>query len=624
MSAIKGWKRVALAYVVALAVSHLMMWILHSPVIQQEETSDQEVRLNVFDGDQTLADEHITIGYDDIYEGSEENPPVLLLLPGGPEGPEVFDEVIPELATHYRLLIPHLPGYEGKNKDLPSYSFNSSARYSQQFLERLDIPEANVVGFGLGGASAIHLAHDNPDQVSSLTLIGSIGVQELQLLGSYRLNHAVHGMQLAGVWLFYNAIPHFGLFEAFEIDVSYAKRHYESDQRPLRDYLEQYNKPMLILHGKDDPLVPLAAAQEHNRIVPHSVLKLYNGNHDLLQSHTDSVSADIHQFISEVQNGTAQTRDTASEERIAESRKSFSNVDFAKFEGVSLLIIMLIIILGTLVSEDLTAIGAGLLAARGLIGFWPATLACFLGIFIGDVGLYVAGRFLGRPALKKAPFKWIINEEDLQKSSKWFKAKGPTIIVATRFLPGSRLPTYFSAGVMQVGFWMFLFYFILSGIIWAPLLVGVTQLLGNELLYYFTLYQGYAIWVLAGGLALIFITVKLIIPAFSYKGRRLLVSRYYKLSRWQHWWPVFKYLPVALYILYLGIKNRSLTLFTATNPGIADGGLAGESKSKMLDLLEDSSQVAAYQKITYHTDFREMLHIADRFIREHQLSYPVV
>jgi len=38
-------------------------------------------------------------------------------------------------------------------------------------------------------------------------------------------------------------------------------------------------------------------------------------------------------------------------------------------------------------------------------------------------------------------------------------------------------------------------------------------------------------------------------------------------------------------MLYLGLKHRSLTVFTAANPGIASGGFVGESKSGILAKL---------------------------------------
>ena len=619
---IKGWKSYVLIYLVALALSHLVTSLFQGPLPDQEKPNNT-IQLRVVNADQSLSDKEITIGFQDIYNGSEDAPPVLLLLPGGPEGPEVFDEIIPDLSSQMRILIPHLPGYGNGNDDLPSYSFKTSSIYTSQFLDTLNISSAHAFGFGLGGPSAIHLAHDHPNKIKSVGLIASVGVQELELLGSYRLNHAVHGLQLGAVWLLHNAIPHFGLFKTIDIDVSYAKRHYESDQRPLRSHLKELRKPMIILHGEKDPLVPLAAAQEHYRIVPQSELQLFNADHDLLETHSDSVSKTINSFVSEVEKGIATTAVNASKERVKEAEKSFSNVEFAKFKGISLLIIMLIIILGTLISEDLTCIGAGLLVARGLIGFWPATLACFLGIFIGDVGLYLAGRVLGRPAIKRAPLKWIISEKDLEKSAQWFKIKGPAIIIATRFLPGSRMPTYFSAGVIRAGFWMFIFYFILAGLVWTPMLVGISKLLGNELIRYFTVYQDYAIWVFLGAVSFIIMIIKLIIPAFSYKGRRLLLSRYRKLTHWQYWWPIIIYTPVTFYIIYLGIKYRCLTLFTAANPALPDGGFVGESKSSILELFEDSSVVALYKRIPFD-DFQNMLTVADEFSRDNDLSFPVV
>jgi hypothetical protein len=42
------------------------------------------------------------------------------------------------------------------------------------------------------------------------------------------------------------------------------------------------------------------------------------------------------------------------------------------------------------------------------------------------------------------------------------------------------------------------------------------------------------------------------------------------------------YPPLVGYIIWLGIKHRSLTLFTACNPGLPGGGFVGESKSDIL------------------------------------------
>lgn len=622
LSAFRGWRLYLLLYAGLLLLSHLAIWFFESPVTPGDE-GDQQIALKAISEEGQLTNEKATIAYEDLSDTTGAGKTTMVLLPGGPEGPEVFDPLIPKLKDNFRLIIPHLPGYARAGEQLPDYSFRALADYAQQLADTLGIAEVHLVGYGLGGASAIHWAHDDTTRIQSVTLIASIGVQELELLGGYTLNHAVHGLQLGAVWLLHNAVPHFGLFNALDINVPYAKSYYESDQRPVRSYLRSYKKPMLIVHGTEDPLVPDAVAHEHYRIVPHSTLQLYQTDHEIIETHGDSVASDIRTFVERVEAGEALTLEEASEERLAEAAKPFSNVDFVRFEGISLLIIMLIIILGTLISEDLACIGAGLLAARGLIGFWPATLACLLGIFIGDVGLYLAGRFIGRKAIRKAPFKWMISESDLDKSAKWFKKRGPLIIIASRFLPGSRLPTYFSAGVIKAGFWMFIFYFLLAAVVWTPILVGISQLLGNELLRYFSLYQDYAIWVFLALVLLLIIIAKAIIPAFSYRGRRFLVSRYRRLMRWQHWPPFVLYAPVIFYIFYLGLRYRCLTLFTLANPGMPYGGVVGESKSDLLAKFNEPS-VASYEVIPTDLKEEERIGRAHSFMTRNNLTFPVV
>ena len=66
---------------------------------------------------------------------------------------------------------------------------------------------------------------------------------------------------------------------------------------------------------------------------------------------------------------------------------------------------------------------------------------------------------------------------------------------------------------------------------------------------------------------------------------RMRILRRFRGWRWEFWPPWLAYLPVVPYLLYLGFKHRSLTLFTAANPGIPSGGFVGESKSAILARL---------------------------------------
>ncbi len=240
--------------------------------------------------------------------------------------------------------------------------------------------------------------------------------------------------------------------------------------------------------------------------------------------------------------------------------------------GWELIWTLLLIATATLIREDLACISAGLMVARGTIGLVPAVVASYAGILIGDILLYLAGRYIGQPALGRAPLKWLLREEEVARATHWFSAKGPGLIITSRFLPGSRLPTYFSAGMLGTGFWRFTLYFSVAAALWTPILVGVSALVGNRMFVYYDTFRGYGMMIVVATILLIWLMVKLVIPLFSFRGRRLLLSSFRRKTRWEFWPPYVFYIPVAAYVLFLGLKYRSLTLFTAANPGMPDGG----------------------------------------------------
>jgi membrane protein DedA with SNARE-associated domain len=183
----------------------------------------------------------------------------------------------------------------------------------------------------------------------------------------------------------------------------------------------------------------------------------------------------IADHLETVENGKGRTRADADAQRLRHAQAPFGRLQLPGASGLQLLIFALLIALATLVSEDLACIGAGMMAARGIIGFLPAAGAAFFGIVIGDLLLYAAGRLIGRPALHRAPVRWFIKPNDVTRATQWLNEKGPGIIFASRFLPGSRLPVYFTAGVLAGGIWTFLFYFCVTAAVWTPGLVGVSM-----------------------------------------------------------------------------------------------------------------------------------------------------
>ncbi len=302
----------------------------------------------------------------------------------------------------------------------------------------------------------------------------------------------------------------------------------------------------------------------------------------------------------------------------------------ASVVGMPAWMALVVIVLATFVSEDLTCIGAGLVAARGDIGPGFAIAASGLGIFLGDLLLWAAGRYLGQPALRHRPLKWILDEQGVERSEQWFARRGPIVILLGRFVPGSRLPSYFAAGLLNVGFWRFSLFALLAVAIWSPLLVGAAVLLGRGVLRYYEAFSDYALLVFFAALFGLYVVVHWVVPACSWRGRRLLVGRLRRWRRWEFWPPWLFYAPVLLYVLGLALRYRSLSLLTAVNPGIPAGGFVGESKQEILDHLADARGadgerlVAACERLPAELDPDEGLRRVRAFLDEHGLAYPVV
>jgi membrane protein DedA with SNARE-associated domain len=149
--------------------------------------------------------------------------------------------------------------------------------------------------------------------------------------------------------------------------------------------------------------------------------------------------------------------------------------------GVMTAHLFLALVVGTLVSEDLTSISAGLLARHGEIGLTTAIAACMLGIYVGDLGLWMAGRVLGRRVLA---WPWLARKVDpsaLTALTVRIDANLAVAVLGSRFLPGSRLPMYLAAGIWGQRPLAFAGWSLIAVLLWTPLLVMLTAAYGANL-----------------------------------------------------------------------------------------------------------------------------------------------
>jgi len=581
-------------------------------------------QVSVVDGDRTL-ERTIRLAYELAGPMENSRAPVVVLLHGSPGSKDEFSTVVPELAKRYRVIVPDLPGFGDSEHEIPDYSFRAHARYVLELLDGLGIDDAHVVGFSMGGGVALSLADLAPRRVRSITMVSAIGVQEMELLGEFTLNHALHGAQLAGLWGLRELTPHFGWLDDAVLGVPYARNFYDSDQRPLRGILSRWAGPMMIVHGRHDPLVPFQAAQEHARIVPQSELIVTDESHFMVFQKGPTIAATLLAFLARVDQGFAVVRSGADPARVAAAAVPFDPSSLPPISGFPWLLVLLLLALATFVSEDLTCIGAGLLVATGRIGFVPATAACLTGIFVGDLSAFLAGRIFGRAVLARAPMKWMVTAEQIQRASAWFRERGSAVIFASRFLPGTRVATFIAAGVLHTPFGTFALWFGLAALAWTPLLVGISMLVGSPILAAFHQFQLWAVPAAVAATVVVLLVLRVVPRLFSWRGRRLLVGAWKRTVRWEYWPPHVFYGPVALYVLWLGIRHRGLTLFTAANPGIEAGGFINESKAAiLLGLAAAGDAVPPWRLLPAGHAVAARCEEVRRFAADHGLAFPMV
>lgn len=512
---IKSFKIIAVLYAGALLLSWSIQYFF--------STSDQP---NFYEEEQVILvdGKRISHPYYSIDKSNTEK--TIILVPDLFGGPEFLLPLARSLQDSINVVIPVYPKSTIDGQSIP-FSVENRAAYLSVLTDSLDLDRAHLLGHGYGGLIAINIASDSSsNRFESLTLLSSYGPQELQFLGNHVINRSLYSMLYPVVTVFKYLVPHMGWYDEQPVDFNFVKTLTAIDQRPVREQLNRIDIPVHIVQPIQDRYVSLAIAMEMYRLIPQSSLFVVQGDHNTTKENPTVMAPHIIDFTSQAESGLAKTRANAEESRVENSRKPFDSENFETVGGWTLIIIMLLLASISLFSEDLACVAGGLLVASGIIDFWPAVIGACIGVLGADVILYWLGRWIGNPILQWIPFRWYIKQEDIIKAEKMYRMRGVEIIFATRFLPGTRLPVYLVSGMISVKFSFFLFYFVLAMIIWAPLLVWVSALIGQPMISYLTSYQEHAIWLIPIILGMIYIVIKGLILISTPTGRRKVVVKF--------------------------------------------------------------------------------------------------
>jgi membrane protein DedA with SNARE-associated domain len=304
------------------------------------------------------------------------------------------------------------------------------------------------------------------------------------------------------------------------------------------------------------------------------------------------------------------------------------------------------IILLSFVSEDAATVSSSLSIFGGPITWPVAFAACFAGIWLGDFVLYSLARCFGKPVLRS---RWVARFADsatIEHCQKKFDQSGSLTLLASRFVPGTRLPTYLAAGLLSMPITRFAAVTACAALLWIAGVFVIAKLLGAQALLWLAAYHGkiaalfLTALLLAGTLVIVNKLTSAVVTGDvdrgsvrirgikSSRGHRPLLQWPAFMRRWSRWefWPAWLfYVPVATYYVGLAIRYRGFSLPTAANPGMATGGFIGESKLEILDQLRQSSpQFTADAFLVEGQTSSERLLNLHLLCRQHEIRLPFI
>ena len=276
------------------------------------------------------------------------------------------------------------------------------------------------------------------------------------------------------------------------------------------------------------------------------------------------------------------------------------------------------IVLLSFISEDAATISSSLSLFGGPIT-WPLGFAaCFAGIWLGDLGLYSLARCFGKPILKS---RWIARFADataIERCQIKFNNHASLTLLASRFVPGTRLPTYLAAGLLSMPVTKFAAVTAFGALLWIGGIFIIAKLLGSQTLIWWSF-----VHTKIAGVVLTAVVLGTVLLVFKRLTRAPAWAR--RWARWEFWPAWLFYIPVGVYYAWLAIRHRGLSVPTSANPGIATGGFIGESKLEMLDQLRRRSQQFTAEAFLVEgrttTDRLLCLH---RICREHEIALPFI
>jgi pimeloyl-ACP methyl ester carboxylesterase len=269
----------------------------------------------------------------------EANAPVVLLLHGFPTSSFMFRELIPRLASDYRVIAPDLPGFgftEVPSERKYPYSFDRLAFTIDAFTQALKIDRYAIYVFDYGAPTGFRLAMTHPDRVTAIVSQNGNAYEEGlgEAWGPIRKYWASPTAENRDIlrqsiltaggtrWQYTQGVanPETVPPESYTLDTALLERpgnkeiqldlflDYASNVKlypKFQEYFRRSKPPLLAIWGKNDPFFIPAGAEAFRKDIPSAKVQFLDTGHFATETHVVEIASAMKDFLAA--NGLARS-----------------------------------------------------------------------------------------------------------------------------------------------------------------------------------------------------------------------------------------------------------------------------------------------------------------------------
>lgn len=252
--------------------------------------------MSVSENSPEIGHEITAAGYrTNVHDDGEGSVPVMMIHGSGP-GVTAWANwrlVIPELAKNRRVVAPDMLGfgYTERPED-NTYNRERWVAHAIGVMDALDLQQVDLVGNSFGGGLALALAIEYPERVRRLVLMGSVGVSfpiteglddvwgyqpslenMRRLMDVFAFNKGLLTDELAEMR--YQASIRPGFQESFAAMFPAPRQRWVDNLASEEKDIRALPHETLILHGREDEVIPLNASLELAELIDRAQLHVF-------------------------------------------------------------------------------------------------------------------------------------------------------------------------------------------------------------------------------------------------------------------------------------------------------------------------------------------------------------